>query len=121
MNKRTNNHKKNGSKNIDKKGQLIILTCLVLLCFLVGYKIYHSQDVQASTIKLVNKSNKTYAYAGQKKLTGLQTINGNNYYFDSSTGVMKTGLQTVNGGTVYFSPANGKMVYGLHKIDGYYY
>ena len=121
MNKRTNNHKKSGSKNIDKKGQLIILTCLVLLCFLVGYKIYHSQDVQASTIKLVNKSNKTYAYAGQKKLTGLQTINGNNYYFDSSTGVMKTGLQTVNGGTVYFSPANGKMVYGLHKIDGYYY
>ena len=39
MNKRTNNHKKSGSKNIDKKGQLIILTCLVLLCFLVGYQI----------------------------------------------------------------------------------
>lgn len=53
---------------------------------------------------------------GQKKLTGLQKISGNNYYFDSTTGVMKTGLMTLDGGTVYFSPQTGKMIYGLQKI-----
>ncbi|MDU0402872.1 hypothetical protein KF7HA_01196 [Lactococcus lactis] len=76
---------------MSKQGKVLILALLAFLIFFVGFKIYHSKDVQASTIKLVNKSNETYAYSGSKKLTGLQKINGNNYYFDSTTGVMKTG------------------------------
>ncbi|MDM5144371.1 hypothetical protein ICE98_01465 [Lactococcus lactis] len=116
MEKRTRDYKKNGSKNIDKKGQLIILTCLVLLCFLVGFKIYHSKDVQASTIKLVNKSNETYAYSGSKKLTGLQKINGNNYYFDSTTGVMKTGLMTLDGGPFISVHKRGKWFMDYKKL-----
>ena len=121
MEKRTRDYKKNGSKKMSKQGKVLILALLAFLIFFVGFKIYHSKDVQASTIKLVNKSNETYAYSGSKKLTGLQKINGNNYYFDSTTGVMKTGLMTLDGGTVYFSPQTGKMVYGLQKINGYYY
>ena len=121
MEKRTRDYKKNGSKKMSKQGKGLILALLAFLIFFVGFKIYHSKDVQASTIKLVNKSNETYAYSGSKKLTGLQKINGNNYYFDSTTGVMKTGLMTLDGGMVYFSPQTGKMVYGLQKINGYYY
>ncbi|MFG7388719.1 hypothetical protein ACGO3R_12530 [Lactococcus lactis] len=51
-----------------------------------------------------------------QKINGSSKINGNNYYFDSTTGVMKTGLMTLDGGTVYFSPQTGKMVYGLQKL-----
>ena len=71
---------------MSKQGKVLILALLAFLIFFVSFKIYHSKDVQASTIKLVNKSNETYAYSGSKKLTGLQKINGNNYYFDSTTG-----------------------------------
>ena len=76
MEKRTRDYKKNGSKKMSKQGKVLILALLAFLIFFVGFKIYHSKDVQASTIKLVNKSNETYAYSGSKKLTGLQKLMG---------------------------------------------
>ncbi len=55
-------------KKMSKQGKVLILALLAFLIFFVGFKIYHSKDVQASTIKLVNKSNETYAYSGSKKI-----------------------------------------------------
>ena len=55
MEKRTRDYKKNGSKKMSKQGKVLILALLAFLIFFVGFKIYHSKDVQASTIKLVKK------------------------------------------------------------------
>ena len=75
---------------------------------------------------------------------GLQTINGNNYYFDnvtsiqlfgwvstedgdyyfkSDSGEMLTGLQTIYGKIYYLDPVTGKLVTGFVELDGnrYYF
>ncbi|USI61129.1 hypothetical protein [Lactococcus lactis] len=47
MEKRTRDYKKNGSKKMSKQGKVLILALLAFLIFFVGFKIYHSKDVQA--------------------------------------------------------------------------
>ena len=48
-------------------------------------------------------SGKKYFYTKGIKLTGLQTISGEDYYFDSD-GVMQTGIQTIDSKKYYFYP-----------------
>lgn len=58
-----------------------------------------------------------YAADDYSLLTGLQTINGRLYCFDSS-GVMQTGFVTVSGSTYYFDPKDGDAWRGVHTVDG---
>ncbi len=49
---------------------------------------------------------------------GLQEVNGQTYYLDSSTGARKTGLVTDKDNDYYFDPATGTKTSGFVDIDG---
>ena len=90
-----------------------------------------------------NIAGKTYYYdkAGEP-VKGLQTIDGEEYLFDNTTGVMQTGWQKISGKWYFFDkesgemhkgwlqdggkwyyldPTSGVMQTGWHKIDGKWY
>ena len=50
-------------------------------------------------------------------LTGLRRIHDNYYYFDPETGKMLTGWNTIDNKEYYFDPENGMMKTGLQRID----
>lgn len=76
--------------------------------------------------KFITAGGKTYYYKNNKKVTGLQKINGKEYFFNSD-GVLQTGVQTVNGKKYYFTkntnPENCFKVTGSgwKAIDGKWY
>jgi|GEM_PF-6727482 len=53
-----------------------------------------------------------------RKAKGLNTIDGDLYYFDLDTGYQQFGWQTVAGDKYYFDPNNGIAVTGEKTIDG---
>ena len=55
----------------------------------------------------------------QERKTGWNTINGEQYYFDSN-GTMLTGWQTISGSTYYFN-TNGAMLAGIQMIGSQKY
>ena len=63
-----------------------------------------------------DSSGNTVYYKDGKVLTGLQTIDGSVYYFDSK-GIMKTGMVTVSGSRMYFG-TDGKRVSGWFTYSG---
>lgn len=69
----------------------------------------------------VTENGNTYYYdENDKKVTGLQEIDGKTYYFDRK-GVMQTGWQTVLRRYKCYFRKDGTMVKGKAKIGGKYY
>lgn len=64
----------------------------------------------------------TYYLKNGSRLTGLQEIGRNTYYF-TDDGVMVTGKRKLDGNLYYFSDPDGKMLTGWQVIDGnrYYF
>ncbi len=58
----------------------------------------------------------TYYYVNSQPVTGLQTIDGDKYYFNSS-GVMQTGIVTIGSSKYYFG-TDGKMVTSTTIVVG---
>ncbi|MCQ2538123.1 MAG: polysaccharide deacetylase family protein [Lachnospiraceae bacterium] len=58
----------------------------------------------------------TFYYVDGVKLKGFQEIEGETYYFGSSTGKMYKGFTKVGGSKYYFGKTTGKMYRGVHKI-----
>ncbi len=65
----------------------------------------------------------TVYYQNGEKLYGLQTIEGDKYYFEEETGYMAKGFKDIGKYTYYFRKTNGKMVHGFITISGkrYYF
>lgn len=113
-------------KRLKKRQQqrklFVILGFLVILASIAGFYIHYQEKKTADAGKFIHQGTSTYYEVGSKKIKakGLQKIQGNDYYFDSTTGIMQTGFQMVNGKQYYFD-ATGKRAEGLRQVNGYYY
>lgn len=61
-----------------------------------------------------------YYFKSGEKLTGLQEIGDDTYYF-GSTGRMVTGWKSISGKRYYFDPETGKMAHGMTKVGTRWY
>ena len=70
----------------------------------------------------VIENGKTYYYENQQPVKGQKLIDGNWYYFDEKTGIMKTGFVNITeqNKTVYYDET-GAMVHGQKRINGKWY
>lgn len=85
----------------------------------LGDVVSSSAGTQTAGVVWKRKNGYFYCYKGGKKLTGLQTISGKSYYFDSK-GRQKTGWRKIGDKCHYFKIVNGNggfLVTGK-KING---
>ncbi|MBQ4467995.1 MAG: polysaccharide deacetylase family protein [Firmicutes bacterium] len=94
----------------------LIIGCITGLVFADVVGSVHEDGFQ-------EEDGQTVYYQNGEKLYGLQTIEGDKYYFEEETGYMAKGFKDIGKYTYYFRKTNGKMVHGFITISGkrYYF
>lgn len=86
-----------------------------------GQEVFRKTDgTIAKSQWIVYRGSKYYVGSKGTKLTGLQTISGARYYFNSGGVMQKSKWITVSGKKYYFL-STGKAATGYRKIGNYYY
>ena len=83
-----------------------------------SWRYYVDGEMQTGWLTL--EDGRYYLDGQGKRLSGIQTIDGEVYYF-AKDGVLRTGWVQKNGNQYYFDEATGARVAGAKKIDGNWY
>jgi len=105
-----------------KKATLLALAVTGLL----SLPFFPSMELSASPVKdsfvsvsrdklngWITEGDLTYYYKDGEQLTGPQTIEGKQYFFDQETGAQQRGLVLYNGKKYFYSPENGTQIKGF--------